>query len=181
MTTHQQPESIQQHQTSHPDGCDDCPVSQNRRAFLRDAALASVGALVAVTFAPSLAHAVRSVQPLGNAGETRYELPAVDGVSIDDANEVILVRWERRIYAFSSRCTHRGARLQWREDEGRVYCPKHKARFRRDGAHDSGRRTRDLDRHPIQRRGESLVIDLDVVLRADTDFSAWSAAVVQLD
>ena len=166
------------------DGCGRCPLTVDRRVFVRNAALAAIGVLAAGTVPPALAQAVRTVRPIGGgaagAGERLYEIPPTDGVSIDDANEVILVRWQNRAYAFSSRCTHRGARLQWHEGEGRVFCPKHKARFQPDGVHDSGRETRDLDRYDVSRRGGALVIDFGALRRADTDPVAWRAAVVQL-
>jgi nitrite reductase/ring-hydroxylating ferredoxin subunit len=164
----------------HP-ACGECPLSVDRRSFLRDTALAALASLTTVAVSPALAHAVRPVRPVRAAGlERLYQIPAADSVSIDEDNEVILVRWQKRAYAFSSRCTHRGAPLQWRENEGRVFCPKHKARFRPDGAHDSGRRARDLDRYGIRRRGDALAIDLAVLHRADDDVAAWSRAFVAL-
>ena len=171
------------HEAPH-DGCGPCPLAVDRRVFLRSAALAALGVLAAGTVPPALAHAVEYVRPLDASGagaaERLYAIPATDGVSIDDANEVILVRWQARAYAFSSRCTHRGARLEWHGDEGRVFCPKHKARFRPDGMHDSGRQTRDLDRYDIRQRGNALVVDFGMLRRADTDPGAWAAAVVRI-
>ena len=38
----------------------------------------------------------------------------------------------------------------WHAAESRVYCPKHKVRFRPDGMHDSGRATRSLDRYDLR-------------------------------
>ena len=170
--------------TRHPHRCGPCPLAVDRRLFLRNAALAALGALAAGTIPTSLARAVESVRPLDASGATAaerlYAIPSADGVSIDEANELILVRWQGRAYAFSSRCTHRGAKLQWRAGEGRVFCPRHKARFRPDGAHDSGRQTRDLDRYDIRRRGDALVIDFGALRRADADPTAWAGAVVRL-
>ncbi len=161
--------------------CEACPFTVDRRIFLRAAALAAVGALVGGVASPALAAVVGSIKPHDAAGAERlYDLPTVDSVAIDEENEVILVRWRDRAYALSARCTHRGAALRWRAAEGRVFCPKHKARFLPDGAHASGRTTRDLDRFDIQLRGQSLVVDLTVVLRADQDPEAWRAAVVRL-
>jgi nitrite reductase/ring-hydroxylating ferredoxin subunit len=166
------------------DACGACPRELGRRLFLRDVALAALGVLAVGAVPSAVEGMVATVRPLDggsrDAVERSYAIPAADGVSIDDENEVILARWQGRVYAFSARCTHRGARLEWRADEGRVFCPKHKARFQPDGAHASGRRTRDLDRHPIRRRGDTLVVDYDTVLRVDTDRAAWAAAVVPL-
>ena len=174
------------HDDHHADdrACDACPLVVDRRRFLRDAALAAVATLAALGAAPSaaLADAVRAVDPLAVAGTERsYPIPAADGVAVDAANDVIVVRWLNRAYAFSRKCPHKGATLQWRAGEGRVYCPKHKARFHPDGAHASGRRARDLDRHDIRRRGDQLAVDLAVVRRKDRDPEGWAAAVVDLE
>jgi nitrite reductase/ring-hydroxylating ferredoxin subunit len=170
---------------SAPQGAQDsgngCFFSTDRRAFLRATALGVLGALVGEAALPTLAHGIGNATPARSRGlELRYPLPAADGVAVDETNDVILVRWQGRAYAFSVECPHRGGRLEWRAQEGRVFCPKHKARFRPDGAHDSGRSTRALDRYDIRREGSSLVIRLDVLRRADTDPAGWAAAVATL-
>ena len=163
--------------------CTDCPAAgASRRAFLRD-----VGVLVATFFGASalpsparaLVNTVTEIRPVGARGrEHSYALPPGDSISIDVDNDVILARWQNRVYAFSLRCPHRGTRLQWHADERRIFCPKHKARFLSDGSHDSGRRSRDLDRYRIARQGDGIVVDLGAVLREDTDPDAWAAAVL---
>lgn len=158
-----------------------CFFSVDRRAFLRATALGVLGALAGEAALPTLAGAVGTTTPTSvGTLELRYALPSADGVAVDESNEVILVRWQQRAYAFSTKCPHRGARLEWRSAEGRVFCPKHKARFRPDGAHDSGRQSRDLDRYDIRREGTSLVISLHTLRRADTDPDGWAAATVTI-
>ena len=172
--------------TRHEEACDGCPLRLDRRSFLRDAALAAAATLVAAgaigaSPAEALAERVRAIAPRRAAGRMlSYAIPPADGVSIDSGNDVILARWQGRVYAFSLRCPHRGTRLQWRPDEGRIFCPKHKARFRTDGAHDSGRNTRALDRYAVSRQGGTIAVGLDTLYRVDTDPAAWNAAVVQL-
>ncbi|NUO62599.1 MAG: Rieske (2Fe-2S) protein [Gemmatimonadaceae bacterium] len=168
--------------------CGACPVAEmGRRAFLRNAALAAAATMAAIGLAPgsAFAEAVRAVTPLSAAGaggtDRVYRIPSADSVSIDRGNDVILVRWQGVAYAFSLKCPHRGTRLEWHADESRVFCPKHKARFRPDGAHDSGRRTRNLDRYAIRREGATLVVALDRVYRADADAAAWTGATVSVD
>jgi nitrite reductase/ring-hydroxylating ferredoxin subunit len=167
------------HETDRASGS--CFFTVDRRAFLRATALGVFGALAGEAVFPTLASAIGTTTPT-SAGklELRYALPPADGVAVDEGNEVILVRWQERVYAFSAKCPHRGAQLEWRSAEGRVYCPKHKARFRPDGAHDSGRQSRDLDRYDIRREGASLVIRLDMLRRADTDPAGWAAALVMV-
>jgi nitrite reductase/ring-hydroxylating ferredoxin subunit len=101
-------------------------------------------------------------------------------VSIDSANDVILARWQNRVYAFSLRCPHRGTKLEWHADESRVFCPKHKARFRPDGAHDSGRNTRSLDRYDLHLDGSAVVVELDMLHRIDEDPAGWNAAAINV-
>lgn len=165
-------------------GCDGCPVASSRRAFFRDVGVA-VGAAIAasalITPGRAFAQQVFAIEPLSAAKRERgYALPAVDGVFVDESNDVILARWRGRAYAFSMRCPHKGSRLEWRETEDRVFCPKHKARFLPDGEHASGRGSRDLDRHPVRRAGQSLLVDLGTVLRADRDAERWKTAYVVL-
>ncbi len=114
------------------------------------------------------------------AAPTWHDIPSTDSISVDVGNDLILARWQARVYAFSLKCPHRGTRLEWHADEQRIFCPKHKARFKPDGAHDTGRQSRDLDRYAIARQGGSVAVDLGTVLRADADTKAWSAAVVSM-
>ena len=155
-----------------------CAFSTDRRTFIRASALGILAALAGDAALPALAGAVGTTAPRSVRGaEVRYTLPATDSVAVDEGNELILVRWQGRAYAFSTKCPHRGSRLEWRAAEGRVFCPKHKARFHPDGAHASGRSTRALDRYDIRREGQALAIRLDVLRRADTDPAGWATAV----
>ena len=168
------------------DDCHECPVAAaSRRAFLRDVGLAVAAALAAGAAgspAAALAQSVMEMTPSGLHGRRLvYPIPAGDSVSVDAANGVILARWQDRLYAFSTKCPHRGSKLEWRADERRVYCPKHKARFQADGTHDSGRRSRDLDRFDLRRQGNSVEVDTGSLHRSDLDPTGWRAAVVALD
>ena len=169
--------------TNIPSGCQACPHATDRRAFLRHMALAVAGTLAVTGLSPGTAFAsgARYIAPLaGRGNQRRYDLPRADGVSIDSSNEVIIARWQGHVYAFSLRCPHRGTKLVWHADESRVFCPKHKARFRPDGAHDSGRQSRNLDRYAIRREGTTLIVSLDRTYRSDADAVAWTGAVVAL-
>lgn len=107
--------------------CSACPIAEvSRRVFLRDVALAAAATMVAVGLAPGTAFAetVRATAPLTvTLAERTYEIPPVDGVAIDTANEVILVRWHGSAYAFALACPHRGTSLEWHADEARVFAP----------------------------------------------------------
>jgi nitrite reductase/ring-hydroxylating ferredoxin subunit len=160
-----------------------CPHRLDRRAFLRDSALAVVAALAVTGFTPgdAFAKTVSLITPLSaTARERTYGIPTADGVSVDEAQRLALVRFRGRMYAFSVECPHKGRMLEWRADEGRFFCPKHKARFGEDGVHVSGRRTSDLDRYALRRDGTSVTVSLDRVLEQATDAKAWAAAVVSI-
>jgi nitrite reductase/ring-hydroxylating ferredoxin subunit len=165
--------------------CGECALATaSRRAFLRDLGLMVVGALaVGSTAKPALALAdsVTTIDAARRrANQRMYALPTSDSIAIDADSEVIIARWQNRVYAFSLRCPHRGTRLEWLGDERRIFCPKHKARFRTDGSHESGRQSRDLDRYDLRREGGMLVVDLDALRRADREPQAWGAAVLAL-
>jgi nitrite reductase/ring-hydroxylating ferredoxin subunit len=149
---------------------------------MRDAALAAAAILAGLGAASELLAGEPSpVTALRPTAATRsYAIPAADGAAVDVESEVLLVRWTGRAYAFALACPHRGTRLEWHASESRVFCPKHKARFRPDGAHDSGRRTRALDRYDLRREGDRLVVQLDVRRRVDDDPVGWEAAAVRL-
>lgn len=158
-----------------------CEARIDRRAFLGSATLAAGAVLIALG-APSSILAAEvgevSAEPTAAGIPIRqYAMPVADGAVVDAANEVLLVRWGGRLFAFALACPHRGATLQW-QGSGTVRCPKHKAIFSADGAHVGGRRTRDLDRYAVHLEGGRLVVDLGVRLRADTDAAAWAAATV---
>lgn len=177
-TTHQGPRDTQQ------ESCGDCPIVNSRRGFLRDIALAAVAALGAIALNKptlALAETIEEIEPLRSSlFERSYAMPRADSVSVDAANDVILARWENRVYAFSLKCPHKGARLEWRAPEQRVFCPKHKARFLADGSHVSGRGKRDLDRYDVRIGGNGIVVNLGRLYRQDTDPAGWKSAVVAL-
>jgi nitrite reductase/ring-hydroxylating ferredoxin subunit len=167
--------------------CGGCELAAaSRRAFIREMALAAVGMLAVSALRPAeaMADGATTIAPLaGGSGSGRlqrkYALPTSDSIQVDVNNDVIIARWEDRVYAFSTKCPHKGATLKWLDDEQKIFCPKHKARFGRDGAHLSGRGTRALHRYDISREGNSMVVNLDVELREDSH-AAWKAAVIVL-
>ena len=161
--------------------CGECPLGTSRRAFLRDAALTVVATLAATGLRPgaALAGLVSEARLIRSAGPLRtYAMPIADAVMVDADNDIIVTRSRAKIYAFSRRCPHKGARLVWHESEDRIFCPKHKARFTTDGDHASGRRSRNLDRFGITLQGREIVVDTNALYREDEDPQAWRAAVV---
>ena len=166
------------------DTCGDCPVANSRRVFLRDLGMTVAAAVAAIALSrPTLAFAesIGEIEPMRSSlAERTYAIPRTDGVSVDISNDVILARWENRVYAFSLKCPHKGARLEWRAAEQRVFCPKHKARFLASGTHVSGRGKRDLDRYEVRQTEMGIVVNLGRLYREDKSRAEWEAAVVAL-
>jgi nitrite reductase/ring-hydroxylating ferredoxin subunit len=163
----------------------DCVVPTDRRRFLRDAFLGVAGALVAVGMSSSAAFAMplAFTEPARSLGSRHsYAIPTSDGAQIDKDNQVILVRWQNAIYAFSLSCPHQNTALRWDDRDHGFQCPKHHSRFTASGSYipGSGRATRDMDRLPIQLDGANVSVDVDTVYQADTDGPRWNAAVVHV-
>ena len=109
-----------------------------------------------------------------------YPIPAGDGATIDKKHQVILVRFHDVAYAFALSCPHQNTALRWLPSAGRFQCPKHKSQYRPDGGFITGRATRNMDRMPIRREGQQLVVDADHVFESDKDAAGWAAAKVPL-
>ena len=160
-----------------PSPCAGCDLSR-REFVVRAAALAAM-----------LAGLPRALQasPLGvlqgerRGAEKAYPIPAGDGVQIDKEDEVILARHAGEVMAFALSCPHQHTALRWVEnDGGRFECPKHHSKYRPDGVFISGRATRSMDRLPIRREGDQVLVDIDRAIRQDQDSSGWEAAKVLL-
>jgi nitrite reductase/ring-hydroxylating ferredoxin subunit len=158
-------------------------VSADRRAFLREAAVAVAGVLALLGASPCWAGAVplAFTAPVAAAGDTRrYPIPVVDGATIDRENEVILARWEGIVYAFNLACPHQRTALRWLAADARFQCPKHKSKYRPDGSFISGRATRGMDRFSVRREGAEVVVNLGALHRQSDDPTGWTAAAVRV-
>jgi nitrite reductase/ring-hydroxylating ferredoxin subunit len=154
-----------------------------RRAFLLDTGALLAGVCAALAMPPEEAQAFPLVS--GDAlsadqQEATYPVPAADGATIDRTNQVILVRYQNRVYAFSLACPHENAALRWAAKDGRFQCPRHGTQFQSDGVFITGISTRNMDRLPIRRSGTNVVVDLAKMFRSDKDKAAWDSAVVNL-
>ena len=162
------------------DDCSDC-VLHERRSFLLTA-LAGVAAatllLPGIVRAEEMAGIVLHHVPRAADGLVRYPVPAVDGATIDVANETILVRLAGTCMAFALSCPHQRAMLRVKRGDTAFRCPKHKSEYRLDGAYIRGRATRSMDRRAIRRDGVELVVDIESVIRSDDSPNEWAAAAV---
>ena len=165
--------------------CTACPLHDadaGRRRFLGDAVRAAALVALAALGAPaSAAAAISRVRATGTAGEERrYPVPAADGVQIDEEGQVMLARTAGAVYAFSLACPHQRTALRWSADASTFNCPKHKSRFKADGTLIDGKAKRSLDRFPIRREAEEVVVDTASLLKEDEHKDAWTAAVLKL-
>lgn len=159
--------------------CASCGSLASRRDFLREAA--SLVACAAVVPAEAFHLPVRLSAALGLLDqEAVYPIPPEDGATIDRDREVILVRYQNQVYAFGLSCPHQRTLLRWQEEQQRFQCPKHKSTFQLDGAFLAGRATRSMDRYPLRREGDTVVVDLSALLQEDRDRERWVDAVVPL-
>jgi Rieske Fe-S protein len=118
--------------------------------------------------------------PAGQS-ERSYPVPATDGATIDRDQQVILVRFQQRAYAFNLACPHENTALRWRAAESRFQCPRHESKYQPDGTFVSGRATRNMDRFAIRRSGGTFLVDLNQWFRSDQQPKEWAAAVATLD
>lgn len=158
-------------------GCDGCPLG-SRRAFLGrvSAALATVALhddwLAAFGGVP-----VTEVTAEQTAANTlTYPAPAGDGVSIDKKEQIILVRFQQKVYAFPLACPHENTALRWRQRDLRFQCERHGSRYQPDGTFMTGRATRNMDRYAVNHTGGSIVVDLTKLYQSDTHAAEWAAA-----
>jgi nitrite reductase/ring-hydroxylating ferredoxin subunit len=152
-----------------------------RREFLKDGALILAGIVASLGGLPGRAAAlgVRVAGPLARSGQAvTYPIPAADGAQIDHQNDVILVRYQQKVYAFNLSCPHQNTALHWQPEDGQFQCPKHHSRYRPDGVFVSGRATRGMDRFGLRRDGANVVVDLSAYFRQDRDAAQWEAAVI---
>ena len=161
----------------------DCAGCPSRRDFLREAAAAvsAVSMLLGLDAARAAALPVSHMRgATDDDGTLSYPIPESDGALIDRDNEVIIVRAQRKAYAFKLSCPHQRTMLKWQADQNRFQCPKHKSRYQLDGKFISGRATRGMDRHAIRQYNGQLIVDRTVVFRDDKEPSLWARAAVTL-
>ncbi len=174
-----QPES---HTDKSGAGCHCADISQSRRDFLSKTSYLAFAAFVSAGGCAKDAMAVPVSMASGNVdgNECSYTIPPSDEVSIDSANQVILVRYSNHVYAFALACPHENTALRWRPADGRFQCPRHQSKYRPDGTFMSGRATRNMDRFAIRMEGQKVIVDLNKLYRSDQQKAEWQSAFVAL-
>jgi nitrite reductase/ring-hydroxylating ferredoxin subunit len=167
-------------------GCRSCQCFEedpSRRAFLARGTCALIAAIAGAGSGSADLGALPVVMTRATAYlgmERTYLIPDVDSVNIDKENEVIISRFEDRVYAFCLACPHEDTALRWRQRDLRFQCPRHESKYQPDGTFVSGRATRNMDRFAIRRDGENVVVDTGSLYRSDRQKSAWDAAFIAL-
>lgn len=162
-------------------GCPGCSGAVSRRGALGRVSAAALAAMAGVALTgdrDGMLPVVEAAGAAAGASERQFPLPQTDGVTIDREAQVILVRFQQHVYAFNLACPHENTALRWRQQDLRFQCPRHESKYRPDGAFVEGRATRNMDRFPLRRQGDSLFVDLDRLLRSDQQAQDWTAATV---
>jgi nitrite reductase/ring-hydroxylating ferredoxin subunit len=157
-----------------------CPT---RRAFLGDLAALPIAlaAALGIDAREAAAWTVGRVEPVqANPRDRLYRIPEADGVLVDRALDIGIVRSQGVVYALNLACPHQGASVTWRRDQKRFICPSHGAAFRADGGLAGGPTNRNLDRFAVRRDGTRIAVDVDRLLRSDQDKAEWAKALVRL-
>ena len=115
---------------------------RSRREFLQSAGCFA-GALAAIGIsADALAAPVTLIESGQSGDDKTYPIPAADGISVDRAAQVILVRSNGHVFAFALSCPHQNAAVKWVARDNRFACTRHDSVYQVDGVHTSGRATR---------------------------------------
>jgi Rieske Fe-S protein len=153
-------------------------VNSSRREFMH-AIGCFAGALAAVGVSTdALAAPVATIDSNQTGAEKTYPIPTADGVSVDRAAQVILVRSNGHVFAFALSCPHQNAAVKWVPQHNQFECTKHDSHYTADGTHVSGRATRNMDRMPIRKDGNVVHVDTAHVFESDKDAAGWTAATV---
>jgi nitrite reductase/ring-hydroxylating ferredoxin subunit len=155
----------------------------SRRDFLSNASCGIFAALLVsgVSAADALTFPIAKIAADTAQGAERiYTLPSTDGASIDQDNDVILVRSGNRVYAFSLACPHENTALNCRPQDNRFQCPLHQAKYRPDGTWMSGRSTRNMDKFSLRIEGQKAIVDTSKLYRSDQQKAEWDSAVLVL-
>jgi Rieske Fe-S protein len=152
----------------------------SRRDFLQRACFSFTAAALGLNAADAAPLPVTFADGVLAGTDHRYPLPTGDGVTIDRKEQVIIVRYQNRIYAFNLSCPHENTALKWLPKDLRFQCPKHESKYQPNGTFMSGRATRNMDRLTIRRDGDSLLVDLSHIIKSDVDPSGWAAAAISL-
>src|SRR3954469_9786923 len=152
----------------------------SRRDFLHLACMSFTAAALGLNSADATALSVSIVDAVPAGDENNFPLPASAGAHIDRKEQVIVVRYQGKLYAFNLSCPHENTALKWLPKDMRFQCPKHESRYQPSGQFIDGRATRNMDRLGVRLDDNMLVVDVNKFYKSDKDPAAWAAATVAL-
>jgi Rieske Fe-S protein len=164
--------------------CEHCTIdtlrsTDSRRTFLVNAVRFTTVALAAFGLSGAVSLPVAEAAPISSTDtEKRYPIPPSDSVNIDRDAQVIVVRFQAKVYAFALSCPHQNTALRWLPKDMRFQCPKHESKYQPDGTFISGRATRNMDRFAVKKDGPALVVELNTWFQSDIQQADWAAAFV---
>ena len=82
--------------------------------------------------------------------------------------------------AFALSCPHQNTALKVLSKNTGFQCGRHKSKYTMNGTFLSGRATRNMDRLPITRSGDTVEVDPEMAFESDRDPAKWAAAVIRL-
>lgn len=158
--------------------CCDAASHPTRREFLHTAgcfgtmlAVCGLGAVNAEALPVAMVAGTQT-----GTGEKRYPIPAGDGVNVDSGAQLMLVRYQGKVFVFALACPHENYKVKWIAKDRRFACTKHDSKYQPDGIHTEGRATRNMDRYVIRRDGNFVVVDIHKWIQSDKDPAGWAAA-----
>jgi nitrite reductase/ring-hydroxylating ferredoxin subunit len=166
--------------------CSDCPAQADDTAASRRDFIKCIGATMSIAaFGFGEGDAVALPVMFGDAvsaagAERQYPIPIADAVNIDHKNQIIVVRYQNHLYAFSLACPHEHVALKWLPKDDRFQCPKHDSMYKPTGVFIGGRATRNMDRFGVHVENEMLVVDVSKLYESNKDPAGWAAATVAL-
>jgi Rieske Fe-S protein len=152
---------------------------ESRREFLQQSGC-GLFTLAALGLAGDAVLPVSAIAGVESGKEKTYPIPATDGVNIDRGSSVMIVRYTGHVYAFSMACPHENAAVKWVAKEHRFFCTKHDSEYTPDGIYMTGHSTRNLDRFPVRRDGDSVIVSLNRVFHSDANKAAWTSADIEV-
>ena len=75
----------------------------------------------------------------------------------------ILINNQGAVKAFSKICTHLGCEVEWKDTEGKFYCPCHEGFFDAEGKNIAGPPPRPLDEYKVTLKDDNIYVAMEEV------------------
>ena len=162
------------------DGDCDGATTPSRRDFLQTAGgcFGVSLALLGLSSVDAGALPVLMTEGTQSGSERRYAIPDADSVNVDRSAQLIVTRFQGKVFVFALSCPHQNNVVKWLPKDHRFQCTKHDSQYQPNGTYTAGRATRNMDRYIVRRDGSSVVVDLHRWVQSDKDPAGWAAAAI---